>query len=205
VMEALSEQSIIGKPGRIGRGDSKQAEALEYVLAYTDRFNDPTQYENVIIRANKAGENLRLKDIATVALGSEYYDIYSSMNGHPSAAMVIKQTYGSNASEVIEKVKEKLDELKKTFPPGMDYEISYDVSNFLDASIENVIHTLRDAFILVALVVFIFLGDWRSTLIPTLAVPISLVGAFFRMQLFGLTINMVTLFALVLAIGIRRR
>lgn len=202
VMEALSDQSIIGKPGRIGRGDSKQAEALEYVLTYTDRFNDPKQYEDVIIRSNPNGENLRLKDVATVSLGSEYYDIYSSMNGNPSAALVLKQTYGSNASEVIEKVKEKLDDLKKTFPPGMDYEISYDVSNFLDASIENVIHTLRDAFILVALVVFIFLGDWRSTLIPTLAVPISLVGAFFCMQLFGLTINMVTLFALVLAIGI---
>jgi hydrophobic/amphiphilic exporter-1 (mainly G- bacteria), HAE1 family len=202
VMEALSSQSIIGKPGRIGRGDSDRAEALEYVLAYTDRFNDPKQYENVIIKANPNGEILRLKDVAKVVLGSEYYDIYSNMNGHPSAAMVLKQTYGSNASEVIEKVKEKLEDLKKTFPPGMEYEISYDVSNFLDASIENVIHTLRDAFILVALVVFIFLGDWRSTLIPTLAVPISLVGAFFFMQIFGLTINMVTLFALVLAIGI---
>lgn len=202
VMEALSDQSIIGKPGRIGRGDSKQAEALEYVLAYSDRFSDPKQYENVIIKANPNGEILRLKDIAKVVLGSEYYDIYSNMNGHPSAAMVIKQTYGSNASAVIEKVKDKLEELKKTFPPGMDYEISYDVSNFLDASIENVIDTLRDAFILVALVVFIFLGDWRSTLIPTLAVPISLVGAFVCMQMFGLTINMITLFALVLAIGI---
>ena len=202
VMEALGEQSIIGKPGRIGRGDSRQAEALEYVLTYPDRFNDPKQYEEVIIRSNANGENLRLKDIATVGLGSEYYDIYSNMNGHPSAALVLKQTYGSNASEVIAKVKVKLEELKKTFPPGMDYEISYDVSNFLDASIENVVHTLRDAFILVALVVFIFLGDWRSTLIPTLAVPISLIGAFFCMQLFGLTINMVTLFAIVLAIGI---
>lgn len=202
VMEALNNQSIIGKPGRIGRGDSKQAEALEYVLTYNDRYNDPTQYENVIIRANSNGENLRLKDIATVSLGSEYYDIYSNMNGHPSAAMVIKQTYGSNASDVIKQVKDKLEVLKKSFPPGMEYEISYDVSNFLDASIENVIHTLRDAFILVALVVFIFLGDWRSTLIPTLAVPISLIGAFFFIQMFGLTINMVTLFALVLAIGI---
>jgi HAE1 family hydrophobic/amphiphilic exporter-1 len=202
VMVALADQSIIGKPGRIGRGDGDRAEALEYVLAYTDRFSDPKQYENVVVKANPNGEILRLKDIAKVSLGSEYYDIYSNMNGHPSAAMVLKQTYGSNASEVIEKVKEKLDELKKTFPPGMEYEISYDVSNFLDASIENVLHTLRDAFILVALVVFIFLGDWRSTLIPTLAVPISLVGAFFFMQLFGLTINMITLFALVLAIGI---
>ncbi len=202
VMAALSEQSIIGKPGRIGRGDSERAEALEYVLAYSDRFSNPDEYENVIIKANPNGEILRLKDIAKVVLGSEYYDIYSNLNGYPSAALVLKQTYGSNASEVIEKVKEKLEELKKTFPPGMDYEISYDVSNFLDASIENVIHTLRDAFILVALVVFIFLGDWRSTLIPTLAVPISLVGAFFFIQIFGLTINMITLFALVLAIGI---
>jgi HAE1 family hydrophobic/amphiphilic exporter-1 len=115
----------------------------------------------------------------------------------------LKQTYGSNASDVIKSVKDKLDELKKSsFPPGMDYQISYDVSNFLNASTENVIHTLRDAFILVALVVFIFLGDWRSTLIPTLAVPISLIGAFIFIKLFGLTINMITLFALVLAIGI---
>lgn len=202
VMTALSDQSIIGKPGRIGRGDGSRAEALEYVLAYSDRFNDPAQYENVIIRANANGEILRLKDMAKVVLGSEYYDIYSNLNGSPSAAIVLKQTYGSNASEVIEQVKNKLEDLKKTFPPGMDYEISYDVSNFLDASTENVIHTLRDAFILVALVVFLFLGDWRSTLIPTLAVPVSLIGAFMFMQLFGLTINMITLFALVLAIGI---
>ena len=202
VMEAMNNQSIIGKAGRIGRGDGQQAEALEYVLTYSDRFNEPKQYEDIIIRANAKGESLRLKDVATVSLGSEYYDIYSSMNGHPSAALVLKQTYGSNASDVIKEVKAKLEDLKKTFPPGMEYEISYDVSNFLDASVENVVHTLRDAFILVALVVFIFLGDWRSTLIPTLAVPISLIGAFFCMQLFGLTINMVTLFALVLAIGI---
>jgi HAE1 family hydrophobic/amphiphilic exporter-1 len=202
VMEALSNQSIIGKAGRIGRGDSKRAEALEYVLAYSDRFSDAKQYENVIIRANAKGELLRLKDVATVTLGSEYYDIYSNLNGNPSAAIVLKQTYGSNASTVIENVKAKLEELKKSFPPGMDYEISYDVSNFLDASTENVVHTLRDAFILVALVVFIFLGDWRSTLIPTLAVPISLIGAFIWMQIFGLTINMITLFAVVLAIGI---
>lgn len=202
VMEALNDQSIIGKPGRIGRGDSKEAEALEYVLSYSDRFSDPKEYENVIIRANPEGELLRLKDVATVALGSEYYDIYSNLNGHPSAAIVLKQTYGSNASKVIEDVKAKLEEMKKSFPPGMDYEISYDVSNFLDASTENVIHTLRDAFILVALVVFLFLGDWRSTLIPTLAVPISLIGAFIFIQLFGLTINMITLFAIVLAIGI---
>ena len=203
VMEALNDQSVIGSPGRIGRSDGKRAEALEYVLTYQGRFNDVEQYKNVIVKANPNGEILKLKDIAEVELGSEYYDIYSNLNGFPSAAIMLKQTYGSNASDVIKIVKAKLDEMKKTsFPPGMDYEISYDVSHFLDASIENVIHTLRDAFILVALVVFIFLGDWRSTLIPTLAVPVSLIGAFIFMQLFGLTINMITLFALVLAIGI---
>lgn len=202
VMDALNEQSVIGSPGRIGRSDGKEASALEYVLTYQGRFNDVEQYRNVIIRANANGETLRLKDMATVELGSEFYDIYSTLDGHPSAAIVLKQTYGSNASDVIARVKDKLDELKKTMPPGMDYKISYDVSNFLDASTENVIHTLRDAFLLVALVVFLFLGDWRSTLIPILAVPVSLVGAFVAMQAFGMTINMITLFALVLAIGI---
>ncbi|MGC3943724.1 MAG: efflux RND transporter permease subunit [Chryseolinea sp.] len=203
VMEALADQSVIGSPGRIGRADGKRAEALEYVLTYQGRFNKPEQYKDIIVRANPNGEILRLKDVANVELGSEYYDIYSNLNGYPSAAIVLKQTYGSNASAVIAEVKAKLEELKKaSFPPGMDYEISYDVSNFLNASTENVVHTLRDAFILVALVVFVFLGDWRSTLIPTLAVPISLIGAFFFMQVFGLTINMITLFAIVLAIGI---
>jgi len=203
VMKALDEQSVIGSPGRIGRADSHQAAALEYVLSYQGRFSDVEQYKNVILKANPDGEILHLSDVANVELGSEFYDIYSNLNQYPSAAIVLKQTYGSNASDVIKEVKAKLEELKKTsFPPGMDYKISYDVSNFLDASIENVVHTLRDAFILVALVVFIFLGDWRSTLIPALAVPVSLVGSFMAMQAFGLTINMITLFALVLSIGI---
>ncbi|TLM91184.1 efflux RND transporter permease subunit [Hymenobacter jeollabukensis] len=202
VMEALNDQSVIGSPGRIGRSDGKEASALEYVLTYKGRFNDVEEYKNVIIKANSNGETLRLKDVANVELGSEFYDIYSNLDGYPSAAIVLKQTYGSNASDVIKRVKSKLEELKKTMPPGMDYKISYDVSNFLDASTENVIHTLRDAFILVALVVFLFLGDWRSTLIPIIAVPVSLVGAFIAMQAFGMTINMITLFALVLAIGI---
>jgi HAE1 family hydrophobic/amphiphilic exporter-1 len=203
VMKALDEQSVIGSPGRIGRSDGQRAEALEYVLSYQGRFNDVEQYRNVILKANPDGEILHLKDVANIELGSEFYDIYSNLNEYPSAAIVLKQTYGSNAKDVIKEVKEKLAELKKTsFPPGMDYKISYDVSNFLDASIENVIDTLRDAFILVALVVFLFLGDWRSTLIPALAVPVSLVGSFIAMQAFGLTINMITLFALVLSIGI---
>lgn len=203
VMEALEEQSIIGSPGRLGRADGKRSQSLEYVLTYQGRYNEPEQYENVIVRANPEGEILYLKDMAEVELGSEFYDIYSNLDGHPSAAITLKQNYGSNASEVIASVKEKLEEIKaSSFPPGMKYEISYDVSNFLDASIEKVVHTLAEAFVLVALVVFIFLGDWRSTLIPTLAVPVSLIGTFIFMQLFGLSINLITLFALVLAIGI---
>lgn len=203
VMKAIDEQSVIGRPGRLGQATGKTAQALEYVLVYEGRYNKPEQYEQIILRANQDGELLRLKDVATVELGSEFFDIYSNLDGHPSAAIVLKQTYGSNASEVIANVKAKLEDLKRTsFPAGMDYKISYDVSSFLDASIEKVIHTLAEAFLLVALVVFIFLGDWRSTLIPTLAVPVSLIGSFVFMQLFGITINLITLFALVLAIGI---
>ena len=170
VMKALADQSVIGSPGRLGRADGKRSEALEYVLTYKGRYNQPEEYANVIVKANANGEILHLKDIADVELGSEFYDIYSNMNGFPSAALVLKQSYGSNAQEVIKNVKEKLEELKKEFPPGMDYEISYDVSSFLNASIDKVVHTLGEAFVLVALVVFLFLGDWRSTLIPIIAV-----------------------------------
>ncbi len=202
VMETMLEQSILARPGRLGQSSGKQAQSLEYVLAYQDRYNKPEQYEDIIIRANEEGEIIYLKDIAEVELGSEFFDIYSNLDGYPSASIVLKQNVGSNASDVIAEVKDKLNEMEGEFPPGMDYKISYDVSSFLDASIEQVTHTLRDAFILVALVVFIFLGDWRSTLIPILAVPVSLIGAFFVLQLFGLSINLITLFALVLAIGI---
>ncbi len=202
VMDAMKEQSIIARPGRLGLASGIDAQSLEYVLKYQDRYDKPEQYENIIVRSNPDGENVRLKDLATVELGSEFFDIYCNLDGHPSAAIMLKQTIGSNATDVIESVKEKLEEFKKDFPAKMDYKVSYDVSKFLDASMEQVIDTLRDAFILVAFVVFIFLGDWRSTLIPTLAVPVSLIGAFFMMQAFGLSVNLITLFALVLAIGI---
>lgn len=202
VMRAMEEQSIIGRPGRLGQASGKTAQSLEFTLTYKGRFNKPEEYENIIIRANAEGELLHLKDIAEVELGSEFFDIYSNKDGLPSASIVLKQNYGTNASDVIKQTKAKLEELKATFPPGMSYEINYDVSKFVDASIDQVLHTLLEAFILVALVVFIFLGDWRSTLIPIIAVPVSLIGAFIVMQLFGLTINLITLFALVLAIGI---
>ena len=202
VMEAINEQSVIGRPGRLGQASGKTPQSLEYVLTYKGRFNKPEEYNNIIVRANPDGEILKLKDVAEVELGSEFFDIYSNKDGYPAASIVLKQNFGSNASKVIDGVKAKLKELEEDFPPGMSYEINYDVSKFVNASIDKVLHTLVEAFVLVALVVFIFLGDWRSTLIPTLAVPVSLIGAFVFMQLFGLTINLITLFALVLAIGI---
>ncbi len=202
VMKAIGEQSIIGRPGRLGQSSGIAAQSKEYVLVYQGRYNNPDQYGDIIIRADSDGEILKLKDIANIELGSEFFDIYSNKDGFPSSAIILKQNYGSNASEVIDQVKEKMKELETAFPAGMEYEIDYDVSKFLDASIDKVLHTLLEAFILVALVVFIFLGDWRSTLIPILAVPVSLIGTFFCMQMFGITINLITLFALVLAIGI---
>ena len=176
---------------------------MQYVIKYTGKYTEKIDYENIVLKANASGEFLRLKDVAEIEFGSLDYDVLSKENGKPSAAIILKQRPGSNASEVIANVKSKLAELKRTtFPPSMDYTISYDVSRFLDASIHEVIKTLLEAFLLVALVVFIFLQDWRSTLIPALAVPVSLIGTFFFMQLFGFSINLLTLFALVLAIGI---
>lgn len=202
VMEAIGNQSIIGRPGRLGQSTGIAAQSKEYVLVYKGRFNKPEEYGDIIIRSTPTGEILRIKDVARVDLNSEFYNIFSDKDGYPSASIVLKQNYGTNAQTVIKNVKEKLEEMKKSFPEGMEYEINYDVSRFVDASIEKVLHTLIEAFILVSLVVFIFLGDWRSTLIPIIAVPISLVGAFAVMSAFGLSINLITLFALVLAIGI---
>ena len=203
VMKALDEQSLEASPGKTGESSGKRSQSFEYVLKYPGRFTTKEGYENIILRSSSDGEILRLKDVAQIEFGSSMYDIYSNLNGHASAAITLKQSYGSNASQVIKDVKAKMEEIKKSsFPKGLDYEISYDVSKFLDASIEKVIHTLVEAFILVGLVVFLFLGDWRSTLIPAIAVPVSLVGTVIFMQFFGITLNLITLFALVLAIGV---
>ncbi|MBN8857144.1 MAG: efflux RND transporter permease subunit [Sphingobacteriales bacterium] len=203
VMEALAAQSLEASPGKTGESSGKRSQSFEYVLKYSGRFTTKEQYENIVLKSSPNGELLRLKDIADVEFGSSMYDIYSNLNGRSSAAIVLKQSYGSNAREVIKNVKARLKEIKESsFPKGMDYEISYDVSKFLDASIEKVLHTLVEAFLLVGLVVYLFLGDWRSTLIPAIAVPVSLIGTFVFMQYFGITLNLITLFALVLAIGI---
>ncbi len=220
VMDAVAEQSIIGSPGRLGQATGMTSQSKEYVLTYIGRYNEPEQYANIILKATPSGEILRLRDVCVpppapegqeddpanqhegVELGSEFFDIYSDVDGYPAASIVLKQAPGSNAAEIIDQVKETLEELKQSFPPGMDYEIAYDVSRFVDASIEQVLHTLLEAFILVSLVVYMFLGDLRSTLIPTLAVPVSLIGSFFILQLMGFSINLITLFAMVLAIGV---
>src|SRR5262249_15038030 len=202
VMKALAEQSVIGSPGRLGQATGMTSQSREYVLTYIGRFNQPKQYGKIILKATGEGEFLRLEDVAKVEFGSEFFDIYSDIHGSPACSIILKQAPGSNAATVIEKIKEELEKLRKDFPPKMDYELAYDVSKFLDASIEKVLHTLLEAFILVSLVVYMFLGDLRSTLIPTLAVPVSLIGTFFFMQLLGISINLITLFALVLAIGI---
>lgn len=203
VVQALRDQNIEAAPGKTGEGSGKKSNVLQYVLRYTGKLFDVEQYENLILRADNDGAILRLKDIADVELGSMSYAMVSKTDGKPSASIMIKQRPGSNAREVIQRIKERMEELKETsFPPGMEYNMAYDVSRFLDASVSEVIRTLIEAFILVSLVVFLFLQDFRSTLIPILAVPVALIGSFAVMQMLGFSINLLTLFALVLAIGI---
>jgi HAE1 family hydrophobic/amphiphilic exporter-1 len=203
VIAALRSQNVEAAPGKIGESSGRHAQSLQYVLRYTGKFTQADEYGKIVIKTGSEGRMLRLRDIAEVEFGSLDYDVLSKENGKPSAAIILKQRPGSNAREVIANVKQLLERLKKTtLPPGMNYTISYDVSRFLDASMDEVLRTLLEAFLLVALVVFIFLQDFRSTLIPAIAVPVSLIGTFFFMQIFGFSINLLTLFALVLSIGI---
>lgn len=203
VIEALQKQNIAAAPGKVGETSGKINSQLQYVIKYTGKFFEPNQYQEVALRANSDGTILKLKDIADIEFGAMSYGMISKTDGLPSASIMMKQRPGSNASEVIKNVKAKMEELKETsFPPGMEYNLAYDVSRFLDASIHEVLKTLIEAFILVGIVVFLFLQDWRSTLIPVLAVPVSLVGTFAFMSMLGFSINLLTLFAMVLAIGI---
>lgn len=202
VLTSLRQQNIEAAPGKIGESSGRKSQAFQYVIKYSGKFTKPEQYENIIIRSNEDGELIKLKDIAEIELGAIDYNVISKENGKPSAAILIKQRPGSNANEVIKNIKSLMTELEKNFPVGIKYTYSYDVSKFLEASINEVIKTLIEAFILVSLVVFIFLQDWRSTLIPALTVPVSLIGTFTFMMLFGFSLNLITLFALVLSIGI---
>jgi HAE1 family hydrophobic/amphiphilic exporter-1 len=203
ILDALASQNVEAAPGKIGESSDKKMQQLQYVVKYTGKYNKDEEYANIPVKSTPDGQILRIKDVADVEFGTTYFDVEAKQNGRPCAALMLKQLPGSNASEVIANVKKRLAGLKENvFLEGMDYEVSYDVSRFLDASVQEVVRTLIEAFLLVSLVVFIFLQDWRSTLIPALAVPVSLVGTFFFMQFFGFSLNLITLFALVLAIGI---
>lgn len=203
VITSLQKQNISAAPGKVGETSGKTSSQLQYVIKYKGKFFEPKQYEEVPIRSDVDGTILKLKDIAKVEFGAMNYGMVSKTDGRPSASIMMKQRPGSNASEVIESVKAKMEELKgSSFPPGMEFNMAYDVSRFLDASISAVLTTLIEAFILVGIVVFIFLQDWRSTLIPVLAVPVALIGTFAFMNMMDFSVNLLTLFALVLAIGI---
>jgi HAE1 family hydrophobic/amphiphilic exporter-1 len=203
LVAALRRQNIEAAPGQTGISSDKTVNMQQYVLRYPGKFTEISEYENIPIRANVDGSIIRVKDIADVEFGSLDYEMVSKTDGRPSASIMIKQLPGSNAQEVIQRVKDRMAELKdSTFPPGMTYTMGYDVSRFLNASISSVLVTLVEAFILVFLVVFIFLQDFRATIIPILAVPVCLIGSLFFMQMMGFSINLLTLFALVLAIGI---
>ncbi|TKC01258.1 efflux RND transporter permease subunit [Pedobacter cryotolerans] len=196
---ALAEQNVEAAPGQFGeQGD----QSFQYTIKYTGRLKTEQEFSNIIIKADANGQVLRLKDIARIELGALSYASTSKYNGNSSIGIAINQTAGSNAKEVIETSLKTLEEASKSFPKGIHYTSLVNVNDFLDASIEKVIHTLIEAFILVFIVVFIFLQDFRSTLIPAISVPVAIIGTFFFLSLFGFTINLLTLFALVLAIGI---
>ncbi len=199
VVAAINEQSLEAAAGALGQNS---AQAFEYVIKYPGRFNTAEQYGNIVIKALGSGTFLRLRDVAEVELDAEGYTVVSYTNNFPGVSMGVYQTPGSNAQEIIENIHAELAELEKDFPRGFRIQVNFDTNEFLNASIGKVVTTLIEAFALVFLVVFIFLQDFRSTLIPAIAVPVSIIGTFFFLNLFGYSINLLTLFALVLAIGI---
>lgn len=199
VTAAINEQSLEAAAGALGQNN---AEAFEYVIKYGGRYNTESEYQDIVIKALGNGQFLRLKDVAEVELDAEGYGVIGYTNGMPGVSMGVYQTPGSNAQQIIENIHATLDELDDNFPSGLKVLINFDTNEFLNASIDKVVVTLLEAFVLVFIVVFIFLQDFRSTLIPAIAVPVSIIGTFFFLGLFGYSINLLTLFALVLAIGI---
>ncbi|WP_159021377.1 efflux RND transporter permease subunit [Formosa sp. L2A11] len=199
ISTALADQNLEAAPGELGlQGD----QAYQYTLKYKGKLANASEFEDIIIKTTDDGRILRLKDVARVELGSQSYSTSTMINGHPGIGVAIAQSSGSNAQEVVENSIATLKAASVNFPEGIKYVELVNANNFLDASIEKVIHTLIEAFLLVFLVVFIFLQDWRSTLIPAISVPVAIIGTFFFLSVFGFTINLLTLFALMLAIGI---
>ncbi|MCZ8091189.1 efflux RND transporter permease subunit [Flavobacterium sp.] len=199
ITNLLAEQNIEAAPGQLGESGNQ---SYQYTLKYKGRLQDIKEFEQIVIRSTENGEVLRLGDVAKIELGAINYASNTLTNGNPSVAVAIAQTAGSNAQQVIEGSLKVLEDSSVNFPKGVKYRDLVNANDFLDESITKVIHTLIEAFILVFLVVFVFLQDWRSTLIPAISVPVAIVGTFFFLNLFGFTINLLTLFALVLAVGI---
>lgn len=198
VIAALQDQNVEAAPGELGQNSDQ---TYQYTLKYTGRLEMQEEFQDIIIRSQD-DQVLRLKDVADVELGSLNYNVLSRTNGDESIFLMISQTGGTNAQELINNVKEVVNNASESFPPGLHVTYMYDANEFLSASIEKVLHTFVEALLLVFLVVFIFLQDWRSTLIPAIAVPVAIIGTFFFLQVLGFSINILTLFALVLAIGI---
>ena len=195
----LAEQNIEAAPGSFGEQSDV---SYEYAMRYTGRFKTPEEFGNIIIKSDDEGQTLKLKDVARIELGGQQYSVSMKNNNIPSVMGMVQQIAGSNANEIAKQVKAELEEQAKLFPPGMVYKINYDVTEFLYASIEEVVFTLVFTLILVFVVIYVFLQDWRSTLIPLIAVPVSLIGTFFFLSVFGFSINLLTLSALLLAIAI---
>jgi HAE1 family hydrophobic/amphiphilic exporter-1 len=199
VTAAIRDQSLEAAPGRFGQNSK---EVFEYVLKYKGKLNRTEDYDNIVIKSNSDGSVVRLKDVARVEFGSYSYGSNSKLNGYPTSGFAVFQVAGSNANDILTQAGALVNKFNTQLPKGVKTSIMYNSKEFLDASISQVKETLIEAFVLVFLVVFIFLQDLRSTLIPAIAVPVAIVGTFFFLQLFGYTINLLTLFALVLAIGI---
>ena len=200
VIAALNEQNIEAAPGQFG--ENAKDVTFQYMLKYKGRLVTPEEFGDIVIRANESGEVLRLRTVADVELGSLSYAIDTRSKGHEGITAMINQSAGSNATQIINDIKALLEAEKRNFPPGVTYDILLDTNDFLFASIHEVIKTLLEAFVLVFLVVFIFLQDFRSTLIPAIAIPVALIGTFFMLKVMGFSINLLTLCALVLAIAI---
>ena len=199
VTDAIKDQSLEAAPGRLGQSSK---ETFEYVLKYKGKLNKNEDYENIIVKSNSDGSVIRLKDVARVEFGSYTYSSNGKWNGYPTSGVAVYQVAGSNANDILTQAQELIKKFDTELPKGLGTSIMYNSKEFLDNSIDQVLHTLVEAFILVFIVVFLFLQDFRSTLIPAIAVPVAIIGTFFFLQLFGYTINLLTLFALVLAIGI---
>lgn len=199
VTEALNEQNIEAAPGTIGeRGN----QTYQYTLRYKGRLQEVSEFENIVIKADPSGNILRLKDIAKVELGRVTYGYKNKVNGHTGVTCIVFQVAGSNATTIVENITQLLEESKKDMPDGLNINIAQNVNDFLFASIHEVVKTLIEAFILVFIVVYVFLQDLRSTLIPTIAIPVALIGTFFALYIIGFSLNLLTLCALVLAIAI---